>query len=233
MRPYASAHNRARIVSVLLAAGAVLSLASVLMSVLQFFFPQLAFVEEEITDPQLILFGLLLLGLGLIQVVVYVATIVAFLMWLYRSYENLPSFGVRPNDIQYSSGWAVGSFFVPFVNLVIPYRAIKELWSKSVPKAIEMFSDPAPPVFFPLWWATWLISNIANNIYLRLSWRGALTPENDAALGALTSLLDILAAILALMVVREIDSQQAESAALVPSELMGPYLPPPPVQDPA
>ena len=145
------------------------------------------------------------------QVVVYVATIVAFLMWLYRSYENLPSFGVRRNNLKYSSGWAVGSFFVPFVSLVVPYRAVKELWNKSVPNSGEMFSDLGPPGFFPLWWAVWLVSNFANQIYLRLSWRGELTPETDAMLGVLTGILDILAAILALMVVREIDKQQTET----------------------
>ncbi len=41
-------------------------------------------------------------------------------------------------------------------------------------------------------------------------------------------MLDILAAILALMVVREIDKQQTESAKLIPGEVSGPQLPPPP-----
>lgn len=198
-----------------------------MLSLLQFFFPQLAFADEEINDPQLILFGLFLLGLGLIQIVVFIATIVAFLMWLYRSYENLPHFGVRKNDLQYSSGWAVGSFFIPFVNLVVPYRAVKELWSKSVPKSLEMFREPAPPMIFPFWWAIWLISNFANNIYLRLSWGGHVTPEVDATFGIFTGLLDILAAILAIMVVREIDRQQSESAKLIAREFE-PHLPPPP-----
>ncbi|HWN11217.1 MAG TPA: DUF4328 domain-containing protein [Pyrinomonadaceae bacterium] len=195
---------------------------------LQFVFPKLALSGEEINEPELLVFGLLMLGVGLIQLAVYLATIVAFLMWLYRSYENLPSFEVRTSNIQYSSGWAVGSFFVPFVNLVVPYRAVKELWSKSVPKAAEMFSEPGPPVFFPLWWATWLISNFADYIYFRLSWRGELDPDLDATLGVLTGMLEIVAAILAIMVIREIASQQEKSASLIPRELGSPGLPPPP-----
>lgn len=166
------------------------------------------------------------------QIAVYIATIVAFLMWLYRSYENLPSFGVRRNNIKYSSGWAVGSFFVPFVSLVVPYRAMKELWSKSVPNSGEMFSEPGPPGFFPLWWAVWLVSNFANQVYFRLTWRGQLTAEVSATLGVLTGILDILAAILAIMVVREIDEQQTESAKLIPTQLMGHKPPPPPSLEP-
>ncbi len=232
-RPYASARHRARIVTILLAAGGVLSFAVVLLSLLQLVFPKLALTEAEINEPELLVFGLLMLGVGLMQVAVYVATIVAFLMWLYRSYENLPSFGVRTSDIQYASGWAVGSFFVPFVNLVVPYRAVKELWTRSVPKALEMFSDPAAPAFFPLWWAAWLISNFADNMYTRMSWRGRLSPETDASLAMLTGMLEILAAILAIMVVKEIDRQQEASAALIPTQFGSPGLPPPPNFDAA
>ena len=230
---YASAHNRARIVTVLLTASAVLSLGSILLSALQFLFPQLALAEEEINAPELIVFGLLILGVGLIQIGVYIATIVVFLMWLYRSYENLPSFGAHKNSIQYSSGWAMGSFFIPFVNLIIPYRAVKELWTKSVPNRLEMFSEPGPPGFFPMWWAAWLLSNFANNAYMRLAWNQQLNPEVDLALGVLTGMLDIVSAVLAIMVVRAIDKQQEESASLVPRGLMNPSIPPPPAFGPA
>ena len=230
---YASAHSRARIVTVLLTASAVLSLGSILLSALQFVFPKLAFAEEEINEPELLVFGLLLLGVGLIQIAVYIATIVVFLMWLYRSYENLPSFGVHRNSIQYSSGWAVGSFFIPFVNLIIPYRAVKELWSKSVPNRLEMFSEPEPPGFFPLWWAAWLLSNFANNVYMRLAWNEQLNPEVDATLGMLTGMLDIVSAVLAIMVVRAIDKQQEVSASLVTRGSMSPSIPPPPNFGPA
>jgi hypothetical protein len=221
-------------VSVLLIVNGLLSLASALLSLLALFFPQLVPIDdEEINDPQVLAVAFLQLGLGLMQVAVYIVTIVAFLMWLYRSYENLPSFGVRRNNIKYSSGWAVGSFFVPFVSLVVPYRAMKELWNKSVPNSEEMFSDLGPPGFFPLWWAVWLVSNFANQLYFRLSWRGQLTAEVSATFGVLTGILDILAAILAIMVVREIDRQQTESAKLIPTRLMGSQPPPPPTLEPA
>lgn len=210
-----------------MATNAVLSLAAVLLALLQFFFPQLASTDEEITDPQVLIVALLQIGLGLGQIVVYIATVVTFLMWLYRSYENLPSFGVRQNTLKYSSGWAVGSFFVPFVSLVVPYRAVKELWNKSAPNSGEMFYDPGPPSFFPLWWAAWLVSNFADQIYFRLSWRDGLTPEVDAMMGVLTGILGIVAALLALMVVREIDRRQLERAQSISREFMSPQLPPP------
>jgi hypothetical protein len=207
---------------------AVVSLASLGLAVLQVFFPNLT-TDEEISDAATLMVALMQLGIGLAQLVVYVATIVAFLMWLYRSYENLPSFGVSRNNIKYSSGWAVGSFFIPIVSLVVPYRAVKELWRKSVPNSGDMFGETEMPGFVPLWWGVWLVSNFANQIYFRLSWREELTPEVDGMFGIVTGLLDILAAILALMVVREIDRQQTESAKLIPGEAKSHYPPPPPL----
>ena len=215
-------------VSILLIVSAALGVASLLISLLKFFFPSLAPTGEEISEPGVLVVALLELGLAVIEVVVYIATIVVFLMWLYRSYENLPSFGVRRNTLKYSSGWAVGSFFVPFVSLVIPYRAVKELWNKSVPNSGNLFSDLGPPGFFPLWWAAWLISNFANQTYLRLSWQNELSIEASALFGIVTSILDIAAAVLAIMVVREIDRQQTESAKLIPGQLVSLGPPPPP-----
>lgn len=203
-----------------------------LLSIVEFFFPELVVGDEEMEDPKVLIMALFQIGLGLLEIVVYLATIVTFLLWLHRSYENLPAFGVRKNQLQYSSGWAVGSFFIPFASLVIPYRAIKELWRKSVPNTENFFSDPSPPPFFPLWWAVWLISNFANQIYFRVSWRTELAPEVSSLAGLLTAFLDLLAAILALMVVREIDRQQSANEKLMPG-LVSPHPPRPPVLQPA
>lgn len=207
-------------------------MASILLFTVGFFFPQTVIGDEEIEDPQLLALALLQLGVGLLEVVVYLATIVMFLFWLHRSYENLPAFGVRKNELKYSSGWAVGSFFIPFVSLVVPYRAIKELWTRSVPNAGDLFSNQSPPGVFPVWWGVWLISNFANQIYFRVSWRTELSPEIESLVGMFTAFLDLLAAVLALMVVREIDRQQLANEKLYPG-MVNPHPPPPPMLQPS
>src|SRR6266571_8305121 len=64
--------------------------------------------------------------IGVFQIILYVATAVVFLMWLSRSYRNLSALSSSPRA--YSPGWAVGSFFVPFLNLVRPLQIVRELW---------------------------------------------------------------------------------------------------------
>jgi hypothetical protein len=76
---------------------------------------------------------------------VFIATVIAFLMWLYRSANNLYAFGYWKSQIGHSPGWSVGSFFVPFVNLFVPYRAVKEVWQKSHPANSVSFSFTTSP----------------------------------------------------------------------------------------
>ena len=65
-----------------------------------------------------------------------------------------------------SPGWAVGWYFIPVANLVMPYRALKETFKASF--NIEDWENIEVPHDFPAWWTTWIIGNIFTNISLRL-----------------------------------------------------------------
>ena len=56
---------------------------------------------------------------------VWLGTATAVLMWVHRAYRNLPALGAR--DMAYSPGWAVGWWFIPFLNLVRPYQVVREI----------------------------------------------------------------------------------------------------------
>lgn len=225
---YQSTHKRARLVRILLVVGAVLSVFALLFAVVEYSFGLMANFDEDAPEPAAIVIGLFVIGIALLEFAVYVATVVLFLMWLYRSHKNLEAFGVPKREIEYSSGWAVGSFFVPIVMLIIPYRAVREVWRKSVPNQSSMFRDLSPPAIFPLWWTAWLVAGFANQIYLRMMFRTDLSPESDLTLGVATSVLDIIAAVFAILVVTEIDKQQTASAELIRpgNETLLPPMPP-------
>jgi hypothetical protein len=148
-------------------------------------------------------------------------------MWMYRSYENLPAFHPR-TSIKFSSGWAVGSFFVPFVSLVVPYQAMKELWRKSEPPGAIQFGDLAPPSFFPLWWAFWIASNVGGQIYFRIMVEEKVPSDVTNLVGLASDLVAIPAALLAILVVRSIDRRQTEASAALNVQFSQPPPPPPP-----
>lgn len=49
--------------------------------------------------------------------------------WIYRAHANLRDDGAP--GLNYSPGWALGSFLVPVLNLFVPMKAMRELWNRS------------------------------------------------------------------------------------------------------
>ena len=69
----------------LLLANAAISFASTLLSVLELLWPGDLFAEGFENNPVTLVLWLLTLALAVVQIVVFFATVVVFLMWLYRA----------------------------------------------------------------------------------------------------------------------------------------------------
>lgn len=183
------------------------------------------FTEEEVGEnPVGFTFVLLEFGLGLISFLVYLASAVVYLIWIYRCYSNLPAFGNPRGLLSYSPGWAIGVWFIPLANLVWPYRLVRETWEKSTPFHQTLLQADQPTHWFPLWWAFWLISNFVGNIYGRLALREGTDPTTLATLSVASDITSILAAIFAVVIVIDIDRRQEESSK---SLQIGKYAVPP------
>ena len=97
-------------------------------------------------------------------------------------------------NLSISPGWAVGWYFIPFANLVMPYRSLKETFKASFNK-VEWNIEKVPYVF-PLWWTTYILSNfcsgVSTRVYLSID---AYTPNAWKDYN-LSSYLDIIADLL-------------------------------------
>jgi hypothetical protein len=148
-----------------------------------------------------------------IQVMLFVATAVAFLAWLFQARVNLRAFGVRRP--KYSRGWVVWSFLVPLVNFFRPYQVIREIWQASDARSHDAFNWRSLPVskLLPAWWALFVGWGLLELIAL-LSNTG--TGVNLAKLQlsrGLTTLADVCAAVsafLACFVVARISNAQQD-----------------------
>ena len=81
--------------------------------------------------------------------------------WFYVSARTNHHLGVE--NLRVTPGWAVGWFFVPFANLVLPYRALKEIYKASFNNA--EWERISVPYYFPVWWATWIMTNVLARVY--------------------------------------------------------------------
>jgi hypothetical protein len=225
--PFQTGHGRAMAVIAALAAGIVVDGLSALLTGMEIFNGTAGQVNLE---DDLTIFDFLQMGVGLLLFAVWLMTVVLFCVWIHRAYKNLPALGNPPTSLAYSPRWAVGGFFIPFANLVIPYRVTREILTKSNPWApADSFvgSVESSPFILKFWWALWLIANFVSNA----AWRTYSRAESEEALliatnlDLLSSLLAIPAAVLAIFVIREIDRRQEERSKRV---FYGASVPPPP-----
>jgi Domain of unknown function (DUF4328) len=221
--PFKSAHVRARILKILLIVGAITTVLSVFAGGLSLGFP-LSEDQELADNPVGAIVVLTEFLLGLAELALYLATVIFFCVWLYRAYDNLRAFNQWPR-LEHSPGWAVASFFVPFVNLVIPYRAVREVWQKSGPSEEALLSAPNPPATFPVWWLFWLLASFTGNISMRASFNENIAESTATVISIVAGCLSIVAALLAYLVVDEIDDRQEETSRRIK---LGKFSAPPP-----
>lgn len=225
---YVPAHSRGRWSIILLVAGAACSALIILAEIGQIFFPEFSEGQDLTENPGGFAALAAYAALTILGFVIFVVTAVVFLMWLHRSSNNLTAFGHWRSQ-GYSPAWTVGSFFVPIVNLFIPYQSTKYVWQKSRPADSQSFSfSNTPPGFFPAWWGFWLAANFATNIHFRMS--GGEAPRTaTAVVGIVSEVLSIAAAGFAIEVIREINRRQEETIQHVIPTGHLPVPPPPPL----
>lgn len=103
---------------------------------------------------------LAMMGLGLLYIFSLVVLIVFYCIWKNRSCKN--AWMLTPQVMTTTPGWAVGWYFVPIMNLFKPYVAMREIRDASCPPGRLTAALPA-------WWTLWIITNIAENISMRLA----------------------------------------------------------------
>ena len=160
------------------------------------------------------------LGLAYIQAIVFVTTVIAFLMWVYRANRAARSFGVA--YMEFMPGWAVGWWFIPFLNLVRPYQVMVEIWKASSPDSLDATSWQAernPPIILT-WWLTYLLAGLLAYAIFRPGIGMNPTLEDSLQMtytGMFSDFGDIIAGILAILLVAGINQRQERKRMLLQS----------------
>lgn len=151
------------------------------------------------------------------------AVIVVWLIWQHQSTANLWARGYA--GLKTRPGWAVGWWFIPFANLAMPLVAMLELDRRSTPDGTPRRAGGV----LGWWWAAWLASSVVPAIgaisagmaafvdeIQRLDTRGPAPTTFDFTAAAhaiapwilVAGVLQLIAAALAILVVRRIDEGQ-------------------------
>lgn len=208
-RSYRDSGTLTRITRIALAASMLASLVSIFSDFRQRGFLRLAeadgaTVDEAWADMPL---DTLLIPLGLLAVVV--ATIVIIAMWIHRMASNARAL-LGASRLEYTPGWTVGWYFIPFANLWKPYQAFKDVW-------IGCFEGDSPRRVagsgpLPLWWTLWLAYNFISNIVTRMSLRADSFDEEQLALtlNIVSEVINLPLCLVFLVIVNRLYGRQTE-----------------------
>jgi hypothetical protein len=91
-----------------------------------------------------------------LQTIVVLVSLVVFLVWIYRVSANVHALGAK--DLTASPGLAVGFYFIPFANLVMPPFVMGEIWRASA--GPDQWRDEKGTGLIAVWWILQLVVNI-------------------------------------------------------------------------
>lgn len=88
-----------------------------------------------------------------------------FIRWFRRAYFNLHALPV--NYASFQEGWAAGSWFVPFLNLIRPYQIMRETWEGTQQFLAHRLPTQSSSIVVS-WWVIYLGSNIFSTIAAKM-----------------------------------------------------------------
>jgi hypothetical protein len=172
----------------------------------------IGFAEVQAADDRVGLYAIVALA-------VLVATGIAFIAWFYRAYVNIEHLGA--SELRMGKGWTIGAWFVPILNLVRPKQLMNDIWRASDPArtAGDRTDWKSAPVagLIHWWWGLLLVSGFVANVGAReVDAAGSLSERRSAGQWEMYGeYMTIVAAILAILVVRAVTSRQEVRAAVI------------------
>jgi hypothetical protein len=149
--------------------------------------------------------------IGFVQFAALVTGATVFIRWMHRAYQNVDV--VDAAERRYGHGWAIGSWFVPILNLWRPKQIVNDIWRAGGDNA----ADKEPGGLLLSWWTLWIVGGVASQVAIRL-WFGGDTPEEirgSSIAWAVSDGIDVVTAILAVLIVRAAtDRLDGRAAAL-------------------
>lgn len=144
--------------------------------------------------------------IGIGYMIVFIVTGVAFLKWIHRANLNCRGFGAE--NMTFTPGWAVGWYFIPIMNLVRPYQAMKEIWQVSQNPRAWQTALGSPLLGW--WWGLWIANSMLGQAVFR-STMNATTIEQlktSTGISIFAGLAGIPLCLIAIKLVKSIAAMQ-------------------------
>jgi membrane protease YdiL (CAAX protease family) len=147
-----------------------------------------------------------------ILVLLNIALLVLIIIFLYRAVKNTETWN-REKE-KWTPGWAIGGWFIPLANFVIPFLVVRETWQRSSPSYVAGTSERPSTGLLWGWWLLFIVGIVAIQVD-----PGGDNPTLDEirvrdgfGIGGLVLLA--VAAVLMMLMVRRLARWQRENASV-------------------
>tara|TARA_B100000886_G_scaffold337219_1_gene297490 strand:- start:879 stop:1571 length:693 start_codon:yes stop_codon:yes gene_type:complete len=103
--------------------------------------------------------------IAVIALIILIASFIIIGRWIFVSCKLNHLNGKQ--NLKRSPGWSIGWFAIPFANIIMPYKCLREIYLASFDK--ENWKDLPVSISFPIWWFGWLTGNMLQNAYFGIS----------------------------------------------------------------
>ncbi len=151
-------------------------------------------------------------GMGIITMILNIAAIVTFLNWFRRAYGNMERAGVK--NLSHKEKHTIYSFMIPFVSLYRPFQITKEINEKTQKRIQQLtpeYEIQSSSSLIIVWWTLYLISNLMDQIVLRVAWKAETIEQMIRAskVGIIADIVTLPAAIAAYFLIKNIARKEA------------------------
>ena len=147
-------------------------------------------------------------ALSLAYLALFALAGIAFLAWLSRAVDNAPA--IRAGTPPRSPRGAIGWWFVPFANLLVPFQIVADLHDRLGPRG----ADRARPLLLA-WWLLYIAGSYVSLLALRAGSDTIEELQSGFDRGIVVDLLLVLSGVLAIAVVGKIQRREDVRAAAV------------------
>jgi hypothetical protein len=169
------------------------------------------YVSEEETNLSDLLQGII----GLIQLGLYIASVVVFLNWFRRAYGNLHRAGIT--YIEHKESMAVWTWFIPIIWFYRPVQIMNEIWTETqekIKKLNSTYEMKSGGLIIGLWWSLFIISNFIGRYVLKSAFKQdtieQLIESSEATL--ISDIMQIPEALLVILIVHKLSKMESKLA---------------------
>jgi hypothetical protein len=149
-------------------------------------------------------------AVGLAAIGYLVALLASYVLvgcWIYRTNANAHLFS---DAMSITPGWSIGWFFIPFANLVMPYRGVEETWKGSHQAAGRY--EEAESSLVGWWWGLWIATNVSSNLEVFFGGNSPQALEIARYVILISAAISVAAGIVLIQLMRRLDRAQLDAS---------------------